>query len=269
MTNLPKEAMCYLDFPFPKEAPSFTTHAQTLDYISSYADKYGLYPYINFDCSVESVRPIEPLESSSAANEQEIRSENVNEGHQHAVAEGEGAGGEHAKEGKTLGKWRVVYRSQRHKDDGFAGEVEGPEGEGGTSSPGLRDRASGGSSSSSSQSKPDDATANEDGLVSEVFDAVCVCNGHFSVPSVPDVEGMEGFRGVCMHARAYDRPAVEAFIGRRVLCVGSRSSGADIAREVSSVGKMCVSFKDGKYMCLASDVTVTVMAPQRPIQSAY
>ncbi|CAM9526332.1 unnamed protein product [Laminaria digitata] len=41
-----------------------------------------------------------------------------------------------------------------------------------------------------------------------------------------------------MHAYAYDTPDVEAFAGRRVLCVGSRSSGADIAREVSSAASV-------------------------------
>ncbi|CAB1104099.1 unnamed protein product [Ectocarpus sp. CCAP 1310/34] len=38
-----------------------------------------------------------------------------------------------------------------------------------------------------------------------------------------------------MHAREYDIPGVEAFVGKRVLCVGARSSGTDIAREISSV----------------------------------
>lgn len=70
----------------------------------------------------------------------------------------------------------------------------------------------------------------------EVFDAVCVCSGHFDEAFTPRAEGAEGFRGRIMHAREYDRPGVEAFVGKRVLCVGSRSSGTDIAREVSTVG---------------------------------
>lgn len=72
----------------------------------------------------------------------------------------------------------------------------------------------------------------------EIFDAVCVCNGHFEASFSPATEGVSGFKGVTMHARCYDRPDVAAFVGQRVLCIGSRSSGIDIAREVSSVGKV-------------------------------
>lgn len=71
----------------------------------------------------------------------------------------------------------------------------------------------------------------------EIFDAVCVANGHFDVESIPPTKGFEGFCGYSMHARAYDNPDVEQFIGKRVLCVGASYSGADVAREVSAVGK--------------------------------
>lgn len=89
----------------------------------------------------------------------------------------------------------------------------------------------------------------------EMFDAVCVCNGHFDASFTPATEGFSGFNGVSIHARCYDRPDVAAFVGRRVLCVGSRSSGTDIAREVSSVGEFCcrgcsrMMEQLGRYLC--------------------
>lgn len=69
---------------------------------------------------------------------------------------------------------------------------------------------------------------------SEVFDAVVVCNGHYQVPHCPDLPGLrEHYRGRVMHSRDYDHP--EALRGLKVLCVGYRASGTDIAREVAQV----------------------------------
>ncbi len=71
----------------------------------------------------------------------------------------------------------------------------------------------------------------------ELFDAVVVCNGHFDVPYTPPFPGLglaEGggfFKGRVLHSRQYDDPGVCA--GRRVLCVGYKSSGTDIARCVA------------------------------------
>jgi hypothetical protein len=67
---------------------------------------------------------------------------------------------------------------------------------------------------------------------SQVFDAVCVCNGHYNLPQIPLVPGLtEFFKGQTMHSIAYDDP--QAFTGKTVLCVGGRASGSDIARELS------------------------------------
>lgn len=63
----------------------------------------------------------------------------------------------------------------------------------------------------------------------ELFDAVVVCNGHFDVSYSPPFPGLrEHFRGRVLHSRNYDDPSVCA--GLRVLCVGYKSSGTDIAR---------------------------------------
>ncbi|KAG7361049.1 dimethylaniline monooxygenase [Nitzschia inconspicua] len=67
---------------------------------------------------------------------------------------------------------------------------------------------------------------------SEVFDAVMVCNGHYSQPSSPPIAGLaENFKGKTMHSISYDDP--KDFIGQSVLCIGGRASGSDLARELS------------------------------------
>lgn len=61
-----------------------------------------------------------------------------------------------------------------------------------------------------------------------VFDAVFVCNGHYSVPAFPDnVTGRSRFRGLQLHSHEYRR--AERFAGKSVLIIGSGPSGTDIA----------------------------------------
>ena len=69
-------------------------------------------------------------------------------------------------------------------------------------------------------------------IKSQIFDAVYVCNGHFSIPSFSDVPGLRAhFHGRTMHSIEYDDPT--EFSGQIVLCIGGRASGSDLAREIS------------------------------------
>ncbi len=67
----------------------------------------------------------------------------------------------------------------------------------------------------------------------EAFDALAVCNGHFSEPLVPDLPGLEHFRGEALHSHNYRQP--EPFSGKRVLVLGASVSGAELARELATV----------------------------------
>ncbi|CAM9370590.1 unnamed protein product [Ectocarpus fasciculatus] len=219
VTNLPKETMSYFGFPFPEETQSFTTHAQVLDYLCSYADEHDLHPLISLGCSVESVRLAASLPSvgdssqtSGSVDGSLSSSEDYSSlGEEAATGSGTTAAGRHGGgfdqgqstagvEDRTLGRWEVVHRRR-----------------------------------SAPAAAAVDADDDDDQVVEEVFDAVCVCSGHFAETYTPTVEGLDGFQGTVMHAREYDIPGVEAFVGKRVLCIGARSSGTDIAREVSSV----------------------------------
>ncbi|XP_074953160.1 flavin-containing monooxygenase 1 isoform X4 [Phalacrocorax aristotelis] len=68
-----------------------------------------------------------------------------------------------------------------------------------------------------------------------IFDAVMVCSGNFSEPSLPlhCFPGIERFKGQYFHSRQYKHPDV--FQGKRVLVVGMGNSGVDIAVEASRV----------------------------------
>ena len=73
----------------------------------------------------------------------------------------------------------------------------------------------------------------------DFFDAVIICNGHYNLPLSPkvcEIAGLKNFQGEVMHSIDYNDP--KKFAGKSVLVVGSKSSGTDIAREISSVAKM-------------------------------
>ena len=66
----------------------------------------------------------------------------------------------------------------------------------------------------------------------EQFDALLVCNGHFTLPDIPVYPGLDRFPGRVIHAVDYDDPLDLA--GLSVLVVGTASSGTDIAWELTS-----------------------------------
>lgn len=68
-----------------------------------------------------------------------------------------------------------------------------------------------------------------------LFDAVMVCNGHYTEPRVPFFPGQNEFPGLQMHSHNYRRPR-PAFIGKRIVIIGAAFSGTDIAQELVDGG---------------------------------
>lgn len=66
-----------------------------------------------------------------------------------------------------------------------------------------------------------------------LFDAVLVCNGHFSTPNTPRFPGRTDFKGRQVHSHEYR--TAEPFANRRVLLVGAGPSGVDIVQEIAKV----------------------------------
>ncbi|KPP71664.1 dimethylaniline monooxygenase-like, partial [Scleropages formosus] len=69
--------------------------------------------------------------------------------------------------------------------------------------------------------------------VTEEFDAVMICNGHFFDPYIPPIPGMDKFSGMLMHSHNYR--SAEPFAGKSMVLLGAGLSGLDIAMELSSV----------------------------------
>jgi hypothetical protein len=66
---------------------------------------------------------------------------------------------------------------------------------------------------------------------SEIFDRVIVASGRFNKPHIPRVAGLDKFTGRVSHAFNYRRNT--DFSGRRVLVVGNRVTGSDLAADLS------------------------------------
>ncbi|NWV10841.1 FMO1 monooxygenase, partial [Ptilonorhynchus violaceus] len=122
---------------------------------------------------------------------------------------------------------------------------------------GLREHIKVGTTVVSIRKNPDFATTGQWNVVTEakgkqtshVFDAVMVCSGNFSEPSLPlhCFPGIERFRGQYFHSRQYKHPDV--FQGKRVLVVGMGNSGVDIAVEASHVAaKVTISTTRGAWL---------------------
>lgn len=71
----------------------------------------------------------------------------------------------------------------------------------------------------------------------EIFDAVMICIGHLSTPSIPDIPGMEKFQGVKVHSGDYRN--FQPYVGKRVVVVGCGSSAGWFYEKHILVG-MCI-----------------------------
>jgi thioredoxin reductase len=81
---------------------------------------------------------------------------------------------------------------------------------------------------------------------SQDYDAIVVCNGHYSEPRIPDISGMDSFPGLQMHSHNYRDP--ERFRDLNVLVIGASNSGEDISQEVASVASSVhLAARDWKY----------------------
>ncbi|KAJ5280310.1 hypothetical protein N7478_005682 [Penicillium angulare] len=84
------------------------------------------------------------------------------------------------------------------------------------------------------------------------YDAVVVASGHFTVPYLPDVPGIQAwdkaYLGAISHSKFYD--SAQYFRDRKVVVVGNSASGLDIGAQINefSKGKVIVSQKAPSYL---------------------
>ncbi|KAG0490322.1 hypothetical protein HPP92_007185 [Vanilla planifolia] len=69
----------------------------------------------------------------------------------------------------------------------------------------------------------------------ELYDAVVVCNGHYTEPRVAEIPGIRTWPGKQIHSHNYRIP--EPFLDQVVVVIGSSASAADISREIADFAK--------------------------------
>jgi len=79
----------------------------------------------------------------------------------------------------------------------------------------------------------------EDKISVENFDNVVVATGHFSVPYIPEYEGMSSFPGRIMHS--HDFRDAEEFRNKKVVVLGSSYSAEDVALQCHKYGAESVT----------------------------
>jgi cation diffusion facilitator CzcD-associated flavoprotein CzcO len=71
------------------------------------------------------------------------------------------------------------------------------------------------------------------------YDALVVANGHYSVPFIPSVPGIQNFQArypnIISHSKNYRSPT--SFKNKKVIVVGGGASGLDIGNQISLVSK--------------------------------
>ncbi|KAI1617318.1 dimethylaniline monooxygenase (N-oxide forming) [Exophiala viscosa] len=84
-----------------------------------------------------------------------------------------------------------------------------------------------------------DAARNVDVWWEERFDAVILANGHYSVPIVPHVTGLDDYRklfpGRVSHSKTYRNP--EPYRNKKVVVIGNSASGHDITAALVGVAQ--------------------------------
>ncbi|HEY9046245.1 MAG TPA: ArsO family NAD(P)H-dependent flavin-containing monooxygenase [Ohtaekwangia sp.] len=93
----------------------------------------------------------------------------------------------------------------------------------------------------------------EDGFTLETSEGsffsktVVSATGSFSNPYIPDISGINIFKGQVLHSNQYQTP--ETFTGKRVAIVGEGNSGAQILAEVSRVtGTLWITQKEPRFL---------------------
>ncbi|XP_068148263.1 senecionine N-oxygenase [Drosophila tropicalis] len=67
------------------------------------------------------------------------------------------------------------------------------------------------------------------------YDFIYVCNGHYTEPDLPEIEGMDLYEGEQIHSHLYRK--ADKFKGENVLVIGAGPSGMDIANHIRKAAK--------------------------------
>lgn len=101
-----------------------------------------------------------------------------------------------------------------------------------------------------------------DRVYEKIYDAIVMANGHYTVPSLPNIKGIKAWNlanpGVISHTKYYRRPG--PFADKKVIVVGNAASGTDIASQIGAVSKppLLISQRSESILAFAAGYKVNV-----------
>jgi cation diffusion facilitator CzcD-associated flavoprotein CzcO len=102
-------------------------------------------------------------------------------------------------------------------------------------------------------------------ISTHLYDAVVVANGHFVIPSVPQIDGLGywnlTYPNSVLHSKGYRKP--EEFTGMKVLVIGNSASGLDVAYQVSQYAQQPVLLSSRSASIFASALAGASPPPWR------
>jgi trimethylamine monooxygenase len=100
----------------------------------------------------------------------------------------------------------------------------------------------------------------------EVFNRVAVCKGNYSIPYIPDIEGISSFPGLVYHFKKFKQFKAQDFEGKTVVVVGASASGGDAIAFLLKACKsttVVLSASPGPLKQLAINGTAALREEQR------
>lgn len=222
---------------------------QVLRYLQAFAAAFRLHQYITFDTEVVSAVPLFPDQKDVPQHQQQQQHHQQQEQHQQqhqqqqpgsSSSRGDGSCSDDEAKVQPLlpwPRWQITTQPVQHNLQGTPSTAQtaaavhnGYETHDGAHANGHANNASDAHVGSDGQTDGHSQTT--------TYDALVVCNGHYSAPRCPDVSEFEAFPGTVMHSHNYRRN--EAFRGQTVVLVGASASGEDICREIAEVAEKVI-----------------------------
>ncbi|XP_015581217.1 flavin-containing monooxygenase FMO GS-OX-like 4 isoform X3 [Ricinus communis] len=163
-TNLPRELMGFMDFPFlsrqsdGRDPRRFPSHREVLLYLQEFAKEFKIEEMVRFNCEVVNMEMVD-----------------------------------------DNGKWKVKSKNKNKRLES------------------------------------DDNYGDDNGFLEEVYDAVVVCNGHYTEPRIAEIPGINVWPGKQIHSHNYRTP--EPFRDQVIVIIGNANSTADLSVEIAGVAK--------------------------------
>ena len=233
-TNLPREVMGYGSFPFTRvfggDSRRFCGHEEVRAYLDAYADHHSLRGTIRFRTRVVSAAPVDDFRT----NDFRFRT-SAEPPLSDTVDDEEKNGGVHVPHVPLTEDARLRW---------------GPRWVVTTDSTDSTDSTAGADAGASTPTKTE----------RDVFDALVVCNGHYSEPRIPVFPGSDLWPGFQMHSHAYREPFEGVFGGKKIVVLGAMASGEDVSREIAAVASEVLLSSRG-YRRLTTDRDGSAGAP--------